>query len=55
MMHICDHGKCTNTFGSFMCTCNPGYRLDVSKAMCIGNDIIKLISVPGYLKTGYWL
>ncbi|XP_035710508.1 fibrillin-2 isoform X2 [Folsomia candida] len=35
---ICTHGKCTNTFGSFMCDCDAGYRLDVSKAMCIDRN-----------------
>ncbi|XP_050679493.1 fibrillin-1-like isoform X1 [Leptidea sinapis] len=24
---LCEHGTCTNTFGSFMCTCGAGWRL----------------------------
>ncbi len=35
---ICEHGSCTNVFGSFICTCDPGYRLDFTKAMCIGKS-----------------
>jgi hypothetical protein len=52
MTLICTHGKCTNTFGSFICACDPGYRLDISKAMCVGKscsksqkDFLEIVSV----------
>lgn len=35
--NICQNGHCTNTFGSFMCSCNEGFILDDSKTSCIGN------------------
>ncbi|XP_018328225.1 fibrillin-2 isoform X2 [Agrilus planipennis] len=33
--NICKNGHCTNTFGSFMCSCNDGFRLDPSGVICI--------------------
>lgn len=33
--NICINGHCTNTFGSFMCSCNEGYRLDSSGTQCL--------------------
>ena len=27
--------RCSNTFGSFMCTCDRGYRLDSAKVACV--------------------
>ncbi|KAG8223124.1 hypothetical protein J437_LFUL000545 [Ladona fulva] len=35
MENLCKNGHCTNTFGSFMCSCNDGYRLDNSHTSCI--------------------
>ncbi|XP_017775669.1 PREDICTED: fibrillin-2-like [Nicrophorus vespilloides] len=32
--NICKNGHCTNTFGSFMCSCNEGFRLDETGAVC---------------------
>ena len=31
----CDH-YCTNTIGSFVCSCYPGYTLDVDGRTCLG-------------------
>ena len=31
----CDH-NCTNTIGSFVCSCQPGYDLDSDRLTCIG-------------------
>ncbi|GBP21743.1 Fibrillin-2 [Eumeta japonica] len=31
---LCEHGTCTNTFGSFMCTCGDGWRLSADEQRC---------------------
>ena len=31
----CDH-RCTNTIGSFICECNPGYQLNDDLMTCSG-------------------
>lgn len=41
--NICDH-KCVNTFGSYQCVCNEGYRLDSDKRTCVGKDKINNIN-----------
>lgn len=33
---ICINGKCRNTIGSFVCTCNPGYASDEFGVNCTG-------------------
>ena len=33
---ICKNGQCQNTFGSYICICPPGYRLDHSLQECVG-------------------
>ena len=33
----CDH-NCTNTNGSYYCTCMDGYALESDNHTCIGND-----------------
>jgi hypothetical protein len=38
--NLCQNGHCTNTFGSFMCSCNDGFRLDDSNALCIGRLLL---------------
>ena len=35
----CAH-QCTNTIGSYFCTCNTGYSLDSDQHGCIGEFII---------------
>lgn len=35
--NLCNNGHCTNTFGSYMCSCNEGYRLDNTSTFCYGN------------------
>ena len=40
MDNLCKDGRCSNTFGSFMCTCNDGYQIDDANAMCIGNILV---------------
>ena len=39
MDNLCEDGRCSNTFGSFMCTCNDGYQIDDANAMCVGKLI----------------
>lgn len=32
---LCTNGRCSNTFGSFMCICNDGYKIDETNAVCV--------------------
>lgn len=32
---ICDGGQCTNTEGSYFCTCLPGYETAPDRSRCI--------------------
>lgn len=36
MVNPCKNGQCKNTFGSFMCTCSPGYVVDETGLNCVG-------------------
>ena len=38
----CDH-NCTNTMGSFVCSCQAGYDLDSDGLACIGMYMIQLV------------
>ncbi|XP_029674893.1 fibrillin-2-like isoform X2 [Formica exsecta] len=49
--NICQNGHCTNTFGSFMCSCNEGFILDDSKTSCI--DINECALHPRICGVGY--
>lgn len=31
---LCEHGTCTNTFGSFVCTCGDGWQLTLDEQRC---------------------
>jgi hypothetical protein len=31
LKNICANGRCTNTFGSYICNCNQGFKLDDKK------------------------
>ena len=33
--NICGGGRCTNTQGSYFCTCDPGYELTSDRSRCI--------------------
>ena len=49
--HICQNGHCTNTFGSFICACNEGFRLDGSQSMCV--DVNECKENPKLCKYGH--
>ncbi|MCL4121105.1 UNVERIFIED_CONTAM: hypothetical protein GTU68_033752, partial [Idotea baltica] len=38
MENLCENGHCSNTFGSFMCSCNKGYTLNEERSRCIDVD-----------------
>ena len=35
---MCENGRCSNTFGSYMCNCNDGFELDEKSVRCIDVD-----------------
>lgn len=42
LVHECDH-TCINTIGSYACTCNSGYNLNVDGRTCDGTLLIVLL------------
>nr|XP_024214767.1 fibrillin-2 [Halyomorpha halys] len=36
--NLCKNGHCTNTFGSYMCSCSDGFRLSNTTAICVDID-----------------
>lgn len=48
--NICQDGRCSNTFGSFMCVCSKGYQLDDSQHACI--DIDECLEHPDVCSPG---
>ena len=36
----CEH-SCTNTIGSFICSCDTGYQLDENGLNCSGKSLLK--------------
>ncbi|XP_022906889.2 fibrillin-2-like [Onthophagus taurus] len=47
---LCKNGHCTNTFGSFMCSCSDGFRLDESAVLCV--DVDECLEDPNICKIG---
>ena len=50
MENMCKNGRCSNTFGSFMCTCEDGFELDSSHMMCV--DVNECKQNPSICGTG---
>lgn len=46
---LCEHGTCTNTFGSFVCTCGDGWQLTDDERKCVDIDEC---AVPGVCGPG---
>ncbi|XP_028171170.1 fibrillin-1-like [Ostrinia furnacalis] len=46
---LCEHGTCTNTFGSFVCTCGDGWQLTDDERKCVDVDEC---AVPGVCGPG---
>lgn len=36
LAHLCPHGECINSLGSFRCRCQTGYRPDAAATACLG-------------------
>ena len=46
----CDH-NCTNTDGSYYCTCIDGYKMQLDNHTCTGNDYNLLCAYCTYVCT----
>ncbi|CAG9791106.1 unnamed protein product [Diatraea saccharalis] len=44
---LCEHGTCTNTFGSFVCTCGDGWALSEDEQRCVDIDECAVPEVCG--------
>ena len=44
----CDH-NCTNTNGSYFCTCLDGYELQTDNHTCTGDDSISYVATYNYV------
>lgn len=45
----CGHGRCVRSYLGTMCECNPGFRLDYSRARCIGLSFMYSSKILSYL------
>ena len=45
MTGLCDNGRCSNTFGSFMCSCRTGYRLNNQVSLAI-TGLVSVVTRP---------
>lgn len=43
--NTCQFGTCTNTPGSFQCTCQPGFVLSDNKRRCYGINLTRVSSL----------
>ena len=50
--HVCDH-NCTNTNGSYICSCDPGYELQSDNRTCEGIAMIIHNTCAVYLYCRY--
>ena len=59
-MSPCKNGTCLNTFGSFLCTCPEGSKLDITGLGCTGKLILAITLDKGcwtifHFKDNYFL
>ena len=40
---VCENGKCMDTKKSYMCMCNPGFKLSMDGKKCTGKSSVILI------------
>ena len=49
MTGLCDNGRCSNTFGSFMCSCRTGYHLNNQVSLAI-TGLVSVVTRPWYCR-----